>query len=159
VNRLTCGILAAAFWGLVSAGPLTAEPRAWVVASPSHGQTFAYGSEKHRQWIARGPDHHLALSTEFTNDPYVDRTEPRQYDDFIFDFPSITLGRSGRTFYYHAPGGRAVPVAIQHRGLFGLDEIDLLATSFLVLHKPHGFLSFDLVVANRALKSSDDSER
>ena len=81
--------------------PALASAHLVVVSSPTHGQTFAYGSEQHQAWCARGPDRHLALTTEFTNDPYVDRNNPRQFDDFIFDFPDVRLGADGRTFYYH----------------------------------------------------------
>jgi hypothetical protein len=140
-------------------GVINADGRTWVVPSPNHGQTFAFGSEQHRQWITVGRDRHLALSVEFTNDPYVDRTEPRQYDDFIFDFPSVTLGRDGRTFFYHAPGGRLVPVAVRHAGLFGIEAVDLLPSATLVMHKPHGFVSLELVVDAPASNTDDEDSK
>jgi hypothetical protein len=83
----------------------------WSVPSPDHEQTFAYGSEQHRVWAARGNDKHLAVLLDFTNDPYVDQTNPRQYDNFTFSFPDVTLGKNGHTFYYHTSDGRSIPVA------------------------------------------------
>ena len=131
--------------------------RTWIVSSPTHEQTFAYGSESHRQWMVRGRDRHLALSTEFTNDPYVDRVEPRQYDDFVFDFPEITLGADGHTFYYHASGGRSVPVAYLHAGFLGIEEVRLLDNSVLLMHKPHGYLSLALFISTQPRSAADDS--
>jgi hypothetical protein len=128
-----------------------AAARSWVVKSPTHGQTFSFGSERHQQWMTRGRDRHLALSAEFTNDPYVDQIQPRQYDDFVFDFPAITLGNDGRTFYYHAPGGASIPVASRYADFLGIDEIKLLKTSFLVMKSPHGYLSLELLVSNHPL--------
>jgi hypothetical protein len=131
------------------AAPLTASAHAYLIPSPTHEQTFAYGSERHQQWMTSGSDRHLALATEFTNDPYVDRIEPRQYDDFTFDFPSVRLGADGRTFFYHAPNGRSVPVAERSAGFLGLEEVRLLDTSSLVVAKPHGYLSLLLIVTDR----------
>jgi hypothetical protein len=121
----------------------------YMVASPTHEQTFAYGSERHQAWMTRGADRHLALSAEFTNDPYVDRIETRQYDDFIFDFPNVRLGADGRTFYYRAPGGRTVAVAERYRGFLGLDEVRLLDNAVLIMKKPHGYLTLNLLVSDR----------
>jgi hypothetical protein len=118
----------------------------YAVASPTHAQTFAYGSEQHQAWVARGPDRHLAVVTEFTNDPYVDRIEPRQYDDFTFDFPDVRLGADGRTFYYQPPGGKAMAVAERYNGFLGLDEIRLLDNAVLIIKRPHGYLTLNLLV-------------
>ena len=126
--------------------PAWAAPNFWIVSSPDHGQTFAYGSERHRQWLLLGANHHLALSLQFTNDPYVTNTQPREYDNFIFDFPRVILGSDGRTFYYHSAKGESVPVATRHRGLFGVEEIDLLSNSALIINRPHGYLSLDIVI-------------
>ncbi len=125
---------------------MLAAPRLYVVPSPTHEQTYAFGSEQHQQWLTRGPDHHLALAAEGTNDPYVDRVEWREYDDFIFDFPTVRLGPNGRTFYYNAPNGRLVPVAERHRGFLGLEEVTLLPGSVLLMKSPHGYLSLALVI-------------
>jgi hypothetical protein len=115
----------------------------WKIPSPQHGQTFSYGSENRRAWLQRG--NHLGLFIEFTNDPYVDRVTPRQYDDFSFHFPNVTLGKDGRTFYYHPPQQKAVPVAMKHPGLFG-DDIRLLPSASLVVDQPHGWLTLTLLV-------------
>jgi hypothetical protein len=131
------------------AAPLAASAHAYLIPSPTHEQTYAYGSERHQQWMTSGRDRHLALAAEFTNDPYVDRIETRQYDDFIFDFPNVRLGADGRTFYYRAPNGRSVPVAQRYSGFLGLDEVRLLDTSSLVITKPHGYLSLMLIVTDR----------
>jgi hypothetical protein len=114
----------------------------WAIPSPDHGQTFAYGSEKHRQWMdVRG---HLALAMNFTNDPHVDNVNPRQYDDFIFDFPDVILGRDGRTFYYQPPGAaHPVAVALRTNDIFG--DIRLLPSTQLLVHAPHGYLSLILL--------------
>ncbi len=124
-----------------------AKAHVWEVGSPDHQQTFTFGTEQHRAWMQKGD--HLSIVMKFTNDPYVDQTNPRLYDDFIFNFPNVTLGKDGRTFYYQAPGGRAVAVAFRRPGLFG-DEVTLLPSSFLAVQKPHGLLSLTLVVTDHA---------
>jgi hypothetical protein len=133
------------------AAPLAASAHAYIITSPTHEQTFAYGSEGHQAWVMRGHDRHLALDTEFTNDPYVDRLSPRQYDDFTFDFPNVRLGADGRTFYYHAPNGRTVPVAERYHGFLGLEEVRLLDRSSLLMKRPHGYLTLALVVSDRPM--------
>lgn len=132
---------------LFAANPVCASsPRVWHVPSLDHGQTFAYGSEQNRSWQMRGADRHLALYMTFTNDPFVDRDNPRQYDYFTFGFPQVKMGSDGHTFYYHAPGGRLIPVAVRKPGFLGIEEIKLLDSSYLVIKKPHGYLSLTLVV-------------
>jgi hypothetical protein len=126
--------------------PLLASAHLFVVSSPTHGQTFTYGSVQQQAWIVRGPDRHLALRTEFTNDPYVDRDNPRQFDDFTFDFPQVRLGADGRTFYYQSPGNHPIAVAQRYKDFLGIDEIRLLDTAELVVGKPHGYLSLHLLV-------------
>jgi hypothetical protein len=132
---------------VLAAVPAPAAPRVYVVPSPTHEQTYAFRSERHQQWLARGPDRHLALAAEFTNDPYVDRINVREYDDFLFDFPDIRLGRDGRTFYYHAPNGSEIAVAERHPGFLGVDEVNLLPGSLLLMRSPHGYLSLSLLVS------------
>ena len=83
---------------------------------------------------------------DFTNDPYVDKTNPRQYDYFSFSFPGVTLGRDGHTFYYRTPDGRSIPVASKHTGFLGINEIHLLPNADLIIDKPHGYLSLSLIV-------------
>ena len=129
----------------------------WVVPSPTHEQTYAYGSEAHQAWVAEGKDRHLALSAEFTNEPHVDRVEPKQYDDFTFAFPDITLGKDGRTFYYHPPGGRSVPVAVRRPDFLGVNEIKLLDNSILVMKSPHGYLSLELIVRDRPFPKTSEA--
>jgi len=142
---------------LVLAGFAQADaPQCWEVSSPDHGQTFAYGSERHQQWLA--PGNHLAIAMEFTNDPYVDQTQPRLYDDFLFHFPAITLGKDGHTFYYHPARGPAVAVAVRHSGFLG-SEISLLPSSRLLVGKTHGLLSLYLVVSNSNLAICSVRER
>jgi hypothetical protein len=131
------------------AAPTVASAHLYIVASPTHEQTFAYGSEQHQAWVMRGRDRHLAVVTEFTNDPYVDRIEPRQYDDFTFDFPNVRLGADGRTFYYRTPGGRSIPVAERYNGFLGLDEVRLLDNAVLIIKSPHGYLALNLLVNDR----------
>lgn len=121
----------------------------YVITSPTHEQTFAYGSERHQAWMTSGSDRHLALSAQFTNDPYVNLVEPRQYDDFIFDFPNVRLSSDGRTFYYRAPGGRSVPVAERYSGFLGIDEVRLLDNAVLIMRRPHGYLTLNLLVNDR----------
>ena len=142
MSRLICAV---AF--VLAAVPALAAPPVYVVPSPTHEQTYAFGSERRQQWLARGPDHHLALAAEFTNDPYVDRINVREYDDFLFDFPDIRLGRDGQTFYYHAPNGREIAVAERHHGFLGVDEVGLLPGSLLLMRSPHGYLSLSLLVS------------
>jgi hypothetical protein len=123
----------------------------WSVPSPDHGQTFAFGSEKNRQWIERGSNRHLAVILRFTNDPYVNSDYPRRYDDFTFSFPGISLGRDGRTFYYHAADGRSIPVASKRPGFLGIEEIKLLPNASLVVDQPHGYLSLAILVEDPPL--------
>jgi len=131
----------------LAAMPACGRPHVYLVPSPTHEQTFAFGSEQHQQWLTRGPDHHLALAAEFTNDPYVDRINIREYDDFVFDFPTVRLGADGRTFYYQAPAGPRIAVAERHAGFLGLEEVALLPGSLLLMKKPHGYLSLSLLVS------------
>jgi hypothetical protein len=118
----------------------------WNVASPDHEQTFAYGSEQRRVWAERGRDRHLAVLLDFTNDPYVDSNDPRQYDNFIFSFPGVTMGKDGHTFYYHTPDGRSIPVAAKRPDFLGINEIHLLPNASLMVDQPHGYLSLTLVL-------------
>jgi hypothetical protein len=118
----------------------------WSVTSPDHEQTFAYGTEKNRAWAERGRDRHLAVRLGFTNDPYVDRDNPRRYDNFIFSFPGVTVGRDGRTFYYHASDGRSIPVAENRPDFLGINEIHLLPNASLIVNQVHGYLSLSLLI-------------
>jgi hypothetical protein len=123
--------------------------QAWAVTSPYHGQTFAYGTEWRRAWATspRGNPRHLLLFLDYTNDPYIDNSNPREYDSFSFDFPSVRLQPDGRTFSYLAPNGRLIPVALKSSGFLGIEEIRLLPTSELIIDKPHGYLTLTLRVA------------
>jgi hypothetical protein len=116
----------------------------WSATSPDHEQTFAYGTETHREWSARG--NHLVLFLDFTNDPFVDRDNPRQYDSFSFDFPQVKLQADGRTFSYRTPNGRLVPVARRQPGFLGIEEITLLPSSDLLVLAPHGYLTLTLQI-------------
>ena len=118
----------------------------WSVTSPDHEQTFAYGTESQRSWSARG--NHLLLFIGYTNDPFVDRNNPRQYDFFSFDFPQVRLQPDGRTFSYHTPDGRLVPVAERHPGFLGVEEITLLPTSDLLIDERHGYLTLSLQIVD-----------
>jgi hypothetical protein len=118
----------------------------WRVPSPDHEQTFAYGTEQSRVWAERGHDRHLVVLLNFTNDPFVDRQNPRQYDNFTFSFPGVTLGKDGHTFYYRASDGRSIPVASRRLDFLGIDEIHLLPNASLIVDQPHGYLSLSLVI-------------
>jgi hypothetical protein len=128
----------------------------WCVPSPDHEQTFAYGSEQRRVWATRGHDSHLAVLLDFTNDPYVDQTNPRQYDNFIFAFPNVTLGKDGHTFYYHTSDGRSILVASKSPDFLGINEIHLLPNAYLKVDKPHGYLSLSLLIQDHV--DSADAE-
>ena len=129
----------------------------WQVDSPDHEQTFAYGTEQNRVWAERGNDRHLAvlllpvpppsvaISGDFTL-PRNGREYPREYDNFIFSFPGVKLGKDGHTFYYRASDGRSIPVASKHPGFLGIEQIRLLPNAYLSIDKPHGYLSLTLVV-------------
>jgi hypothetical protein len=135
---------------IFGAGPVQAH--LWEVTSPDQRQTFAYGSERHRQWIARG--NHLGIVMHFTNDPYVDQVNFRQYDDFDFEFPNITRATDGRTFFYHPRGHQPVAVATAHAGLFGTG-VTLLPSSCLAVQKIHGLLTLTLIVSDSTLRTAD----
>ncbi len=128
----------------------------WQVISPDHGQTFTYGSEQSRVWVTRGDTKHLALLLNFTNDPYVDRNNPREYDYFTFNFPGVTLDADGRTYYYRTSDGRSLPVASKQSGFLGIDEIKLLGSSYLVVKKPHGYLTLTLVIQDHPFPPDSD---
>jgi len=142
--------LAMGAWLLITSSAQADTRHFWRVPSPDHEQTFAYGSEQSRVWAERGRDRHLAVLLHFTNDPYVDGTNPRRYDNFIFSFPGVTLGKDGHTFYYHAPEGRSIPVAVKRPGFLGINEIRLLPNASLLIDKPHGYLSLSLAVQDHA---------
>jgi hypothetical protein len=134
-------------WGLFAASLCPAEAGSFCqVTSPDHEQTFAYGTEQSRTWAERGRDRHLAVLLDFTNDPYVDRSNPRQYDDFTFSFPNVTLGKDGHTFYYHRPEGGSIPVASKRPDFLGINEIHLLPNALLIVEQPHGYLSLSIAL-------------
>jgi hypothetical protein len=140
VNRLSL-VAALTLTAFLGATPSAfAAGHFWQLVSPNHEQTFAYGTETNRVWTAWGRDRHLALLLDYTNDPFVDRQNPRQYDNFRFDFLSVRLGADNRTFYYHA-AVRAVPVAVKHAGFLGIDEVRLLPNASVVVTTPHGFIT------------------
>ena len=130
----------------------------WRIPSPDHEQTWAFGSEQRRVWAERGSDRHLEVLLDFTNDPYVDRESPRQYDYFSFSFPGVTLGKDGHTFYYHTPGGRSIPVASKRPDFLGIDEIKLLPNAILIVDKPHGYLSLSLAIEDHPISSKIEGE-
>ena len=138
------------FAGLILAVSLLASPadaqthHFWRVYSPEHDQTFAYGSERNRVWLQWGHDRHLVLMLKYTNDPYVDRDNPRLYDTFFFPFPGITLGKDGHTFYYRTPSGRSIPVAEKRPDFLGVNEVKLLPNAVVIVDKPHGYLTVRL---------------
>ncbi len=141
-------------WLLMGTPAVAYVQHTWYAASPDHGQTFSYGSEQHRQWMLRG--NHLALWMEFTNDPYVDRNNPRQYDYFTFNFPQVRLGSDGRTFYFHAKDGRSLPVAQKHSGFLGIEEIRLTPSCDVSVGKHHGYLSVVLMIQDHPFPSDDN---
>ena len=128
---------------------LADEPHVWTLVSPDHEQTFAYGMETNRVLSQWGRDKHLAVLLSFTNDPFVDRNNPREYDNFTFSFPNVRLGKDGRTFYYHAPDGRLINVATRKSVFLGT-EIRLLPNAELKVFKPHGYLTLVLAVDDPA---------
>jgi hypothetical protein len=144
--RARC-LLAVLGAGLVAMATARADtPHFYRVASPDHEQTFAFGTETNRVWAVRGADRYLAVLLNFTNDPYVDRLNPRQYDNFTFGFPAVTLDKDRRTFTYRTPNGRIIPVAEKRPGFLRLEEIRLLPNATLIVRSPHGYLSLVLVI-------------
>ena len=119
----------------------------WPLVSPDHGQTFAYGSEINRSWNQRG--NHLIVYLTLTNDPFVDRQNPRQTDIFEFSFPRVRIGADGKTFYFRTPGGKMIPVAEWHSGFLGIRQLNLTPYALLQVFKPHGYLTLVLVVSDR----------
>ena len=126
------------------AAPASAATHFWQLRSPDHGQTFTYGTETNRVWKQWGS--HLALLLDYTNDPFVDYNDPREYDNFRFDFPNVVLGADGRTFYYHTADGRRIPVATKQPDFFGIDEVKLLPNASVVVRLPSGYISVYLNV-------------
>ncbi len=137
--------LVGCLWIVGATGAQAAQERVWHIGSPDHGQTFAYGSEQNRVWHAWGRDQHLALQLDYTNDPFVSRSEPRQYDNFIFNFPNIRLGKFDQVFYLHTNDGHNIPVAAKQDALLGT-EIKLLPTAQVIVRKPHGYVTVTIVV-------------
>jgi hypothetical protein len=116
----------------------------WKVVSPDHEQTYAYGTETNRVW--KNWNGHLALLLTFSNDPFVDRQNPRELDNFRFDFPNVRIGSGGHTFYYHTNDGRSIPVAMIRSGFLGFDEVRLLPSASAVVSRPHGYITVYLNV-------------
>ncbi len=133
--------------------PARAAEHPATIISPDHDQTFAYGSVRHQAWIEE-PNGSLALSITFTNDPYVDRVNQREYDDFTLRLPDVRLGPDLRTFYYHPAEGDPIAVAIKSPDFLGVEEIQLLPTSHVVVLKPHGYLTLMLRVNDAPLTES-----
>ncbi len=120
----------------------------WRVSSPDRHQTFAYGTESDRKFADwRG---HLALLLTYTNDPFVDRMNWRQWDNFRFDFPQIKRDKDFRTFYFVAADGRHIPVAEKRPDFLGINEVKLLPTSQLVVNKVRGLVTVSLLVTDPA---------
>jgi hypothetical protein len=115
----------------------------WKVVSPDHEQTYAYATETNRVW--KNWNGHLAVLLTFSNDPFVDRQNPRELDNFRFDFPNVRLG-SDNTFYYHTASGRSIPVAMIRSGFLGFDEVHLLPSASAVVSRPHGYITVYLNV-------------
>ncbi len=84
---------------------------------------------------------HLALLLTYTNDPFVDWQNPRQWEDFRFDFPGVRIGSDGRTFYYHTAGGRNIAVAAIKSGFLGIKEVKLLPNANVVVNSRSGYLT------------------
>ena len=129
---------------LALAAPASAKDYYWKLVSPDHEQTYAYGTETNRVW--RNWNGHLALLLTFTNDPFVDRQNPRQWDNFRFDFPNVRIGADGRTFFYHTSDGRRIEVATVKHDFLGFDEVRLLPNTSAVVSRPHGYITVYLNV-------------
>lgn len=127
----------------------------WYVTSPDHGQTYAYGSRENLVWAMPAPNHNLVLYATYSNEPYAQGGN-RRYDYFTINFPNITLGSDGVTFFYHPSKGIALPVAARHDGFLGLTETKLLPTSYLTVSKVHGYLTFVLVVGDHPFTPDPD---
>ena len=157
MRQFFCRSVLALFVSLMLLNPAKADfPRVWTAESSDHGQTYSFGSEQSRVWTELGSDHHLAVYTTFTNDPYAEGSANRRYDYFTFNFPQVKLGSDGRTFEYHTREGREIPVALRKRDFFGIEEIRLLPSSSLEIRKKHGYLSLILVIWEPS--ASDDSD-
>jgi hypothetical protein len=144
------GLVIISTWLFIASSAKAYTQHFWHVASPDHEQTFSYGTETNRVWAERGRDRHLAVLLNYTSDPFVDREHPRQYDNFTFSFPGVTLGKDGHTFYYHTSDGRSIPVASKRPDFLGINEIHLLPNASLIIKKPHGYLSLSLVIQDHA---------
>jgi len=129
----------------------------WYVASPNHGQTYAYGSEVSHQWTSLGRDHHLGLYATYSNQPFAQGGNTRT-DNFTFSFPQIKLGPGGNTFFYHASNGLNLPVARRQSGFLGITEIKLLPTAYLQTKKQHGYLTMTMVVGVAPFEENPHTE-
>ncbi len=136
--------LAVAAWIAALTPGVASSAHSWTVVSPDHGQTFAYGTETGRTWKSwRG---HLALLLSFSNDPAVDYDNPRQFDNFRFDFLNIRLGDGAGIFYLRTGDGRRIPVASLRHDFLGFDEVRLLPNAGVVVRRPHGYVTVTLNV-------------
>jgi len=145
------GLAVAGVWLFLAPSAQAYTRHFWTLVSPDHEQTFSYGSEQNRVWDERGRDRHLVVLLNFTNDPYVNRDNPRMYDNFTFSFPGVTLGKDGHTFYYHTPDGRSIPVASKRPDFLGIKEVKLLPNASLIVEKPHGYLTLTLLVQDESI--------
>jgi len=84
------------------------------------------------------------LLLDFTNDPFVDRDSPRQYDNFTFPFPRDP-GKDGTPIISYA--GRDAPSPWRAK-----QAVFLAVKKFASLQmppyrrKPNGYLSLSLVI-------------
>ncbi len=145
MRRFFLGTATALFLSLAT--PAHAEKHYWRITSPDHGQTYSYGMEQNRVWTQWGQ--HLALLLTYTNDPFVDRSNPRMTDNLTFHFRNIVLGRHGSTFYYTTRTGRKIPVAQKKADFFGINEVHLLPEAVVLVEKLHGYVSAVIILEDR----------
>lgn len=138
MNKFVVSALVVGAW-IAFAPPALAKNYFWQLTSPDHGQTWAYGTENNRAWKLWGG--HLALLVTYTNDPFVDWQNPRQWETFRFDFPRVRIGSDGRTFHYHTADGRSIAVAAIRPGFLGIKEVKLLPNANAVVNTRGGYLT------------------
>jgi len=120
---------------------------AFLVESPDRSPVAVGGPQAKRSWLMQGKDKHLAVAISRSHGAETTVT---------FNFPQITLGKDGVTFFFRNPEGNLMPVATQKVNPAGSREVSLLKTCFLLVGKSGDSYLIKLRIADRELSPTLD---